>query len=372
MNFIIKKELLLENLNNVSKAISNKNIIPILGGVKLDLSEEGLYLTCSDNEITIRSFIEKKDIEKINNKGSIVIIGRYFIELIRKIPSDLIEIITDGLNLTISTINGEYNLNGMNPDEFPDKSLELSKNLIKIDKNVIKNIINQTSFAISNQESRPILTGINFKIKDRIIECVATDSYRLSKKIINIEEKIDEEVNLVIPGRNLIELSKIINEENEKIEMHIFSNNVLFKFDNIIFQSRLLNGNYPDTSKLIIIEPTLKIKVNTEDLYNAIDRASLLTSEKDKNVINMEIKDKEVVISSTSQEIGKIEERIIVEKDNNVLLNISYSSKYMMEALRTIKSEYTSILLSGEIKPIILKSTEEDNLIQLIVPIKTF
>ncbi len=372
MNFIVKKDLLLENLNNVSKAISNKNIIPILGGIKLDLNKEGLFLTCSDNDITIRSFIDKEHIEKINNQGSIVIIGRYFIELIRKIPSELIEIITDGLNLTISTSNGEYNLNGMNPDEFPDKTLELSPIPIKIDKTVLKNIIFQTSFAISNQESRPILTGINFKIKDKKMDCVATDSYRLAKKTIDIEEKMEEEVNIVVPGKNLIELSKIINDDDKKIEIHIFSNNILFKFDNILFQSRLLNGSYPDTSKLIKIDSILKLYVNTEELYNAIDRASLLTSEKDKNVIKMEIKNKEVIISSTSQEIGKIEERISLEENNEKSLEISYSSRYMMEALRTVKGEKTLLLLSGEIKPIIIKSPEDDNLVQLIVPIKTF
>lgn len=372
MNFIIKKEIFLENLNNVSKAISSKNIIPILGGIKLDLDSDGLSLTCSDNEITIRSFIDKKYIDKINNKGSIVILGKYFIELIRKIPTENIEIVTDGLNLTINTNNGEYNLNGMNPEEFPDKTLELVENPIRIDKTVLKNIINQTSFAISNQESRPILTGINLKINDNNMECVATDSYRLAKKTIKLEQKIDEDINIVIPGKNLIELSKIVNDESDQIEIHIFSNNILFKFDNILFQSRLLNGSYPDTSKLIKTESVVEITVNTNELYNSIDRASLLTSEKDKNVIKMELKDTEFVISSNSQEIGKIEEKINVNKNNNTNLEISYSSKYMMEALRTIKGEKTLILLSGEIKPIILRSPEDENLIQLIVPIKTF
>ncbi len=194
----------------------------------------------------------------------------------------------------------------------------------------------------------------------------------MAKKSINIKENIDEEINIVVPGRNLIELSKIVNDSLDQIELHIFSNNILFKFDNILFQSRLLNGTYPDTSKLIKSEANLNILVNTEELYNAIDRASLLTSEKDKNVIKMEVKEKEIIISSTSQEIGKIEERIFLEQKQESSLEISYSSKYMMEALRTIKEKKTLILLSGEIKPIILKSPEDDSLIQLIVPIKTF
>lgn len=372
MNLIIKKNILLENLNYVSRALSNKNLIPVLAGIKFELKKDGLYLMCSNDDITIENYILKKDIDELNEVGNIIIPGRYFVDIIRKIPNEYIKIKTDGLKIIINTDTGEYNLNGIASTEFPNRKFELNEKPIIVSKTNLKDIIDQTSFAISTQESRPVLTGINLKVENKNLKCIATDSYRLSEKTINLVEKVKEEINIIIPGKNLIELSKMFDDKEENIEIHIFSNNVLFKFNNIIFQSRLLNGTYPDTSKLIVGESILKVIVNKEELYNIIDRAALLTSEKDKNVVKMEVIKNKIIVSSISQEIGKIEETMNINKDNNKEMSIAFSSKYMMDAIRAFKKENIEINLSGEIKPIIIKSENEEDLIQLILPIKTF
>ena len=263
MKFSIKKEILLENLNNVSKAVSSKNVIPVLGGIKFNLTKEGLFLTATNNEIDIECFIDKKYIDKIESTGTIVIQGKYLLEIVRKLPDGLINIeIIDGLKILIYTANSNFNLNGINSKEFPNISLDISTSPIILSKKIIKNIVNQTLFATSTQESRPILTGINFKIENDQMECISTDSYRLSKKIIKLDNVVDNLINIVIPGKNLGELFKILNDEDENVEIHIFSNKILFKFDNILFQSRLLNGTFPDTSRLIPTEFELEIKTD--------------------------------------------------------------------------------------------------------------
>ena len=373
MKFSIKKELLLENLNNVSKAVSSKNVIPVLGGIKFNLTNEGLFLTATNNEIDIESFIDKKYIDKIESLGTIVIQGKYLLEIVRKLPEGLINIeIIDGLKILINSQNSNFNLNGINPNEFPNINLENSINPIILSKKVIKNIVNQTLFATSMQESRPILTGINIKIENDRMECIATDSYRLSKKIVKLDNPVDNIINIVIPGKNMGELVKIIDDEDENIEIHIFSNKILFKFDNILFQSRLLNGSFPDTSRLIPEEFSLEIKADLDELYKVIDRAALLTSEKEKNVIKFETCGNEVVISSNTPEIGKVEEKLAITKNNDNEIKIAFSSKYMMEALRTINSKDIRILLNSDVKPIILKTDEDEDLIQLLLPIKTY
>ena len=373
MKFSIKKELLLENLNNVSKAVSSKNVIPVLGGIKFNLTNEGLFLTATNNEIDIESFIDKKYIDKIESLGTIVIQGKYLLEIVRKLPEGLINIeIIDGLKILINSQNSNFNLNGIDPNEFPNINLENSINPIILSKKVIKNIVNQTLFATSMQESRPILTGINIKIENDRMECIATDSYRLSKKIVKLDNPVDNIINIVIPGKNMGELVKIIDDEDENIEIHIFSNKILFKFDNILFQSRLLNGSFPDTSRLIPEEFSLEIKADLDELYKVIDRAALLTSEKEKNVIKFETCGNEVVISSNTPEIGKVEEKLAITKNNDNEIKIAFSSKYMMEALRTINSKEIRILLNSDVKPIILKTDEDEDLIQLLLPIKTY
>lgn len=370
MKFVIKKEYLIEGLNNVSKAISSKNLIPILAGIKFELKKQGLYLSASDTDISIQSFISSDNIESIDELGSIVIYGKYIVEIIRKLPNSNITIeVLDGYKMLILTENSEFNLNGINPEEFPNLYLEESREPIILKNSSFKSLINKVSFATSQSETRPLLTGINLIIKNNSLEVLATDSYRLAKSSIDIDRSTDNEINVVIPCRNLIELIKII-DDNDNIEMHLFNNKVLFKYKNLLFQSRLLNGTYPTNSSIIPNKFDIMFDCNINNLYEMIDRASLLTSDKDKNTIKLVLNKDELVILSNSPEIGKVEEKLKIKNDKEI--NISFSSKYMMEALRSFDTEIVTICMNSDITPIVVKSKDENNLIQLLLPIKTY
>ena len=372
MKFTIEKNILLENLTYVAKAISIKNIIPILNGIKFDLTKEGLALTASDSELTIKTFIDAKNIKQIEKNGTIIIQSKYIIEIIRKMPSDVINFeVVDGLKIKIFTDNNQYNLNCLDYKEYPTLTLEESKTPLIIRSNIFKSIINQTSFAISNQELRPILTGVNLKIVGDLLECVATDSYRLSKKNIKLDEPVKDEINIVIPGHNLIEFDKILNEDDD-LELHIFNTKVLFKYKNILFQSNLLNGTFPNTTNLIPTEFEIIAKTSLKDYFDAIDRASLLTQGKDKNIVKMKIEHKKMIINSYASEIGKVEEKVQVDTSESAKIDISFSSKYMLDALKTIKDEEILIFLNSDVKPIVIKSVKDESLIHLILPIKTY
>ena len=372
MKFTIDKNILLENLSNVVKAISTKNIIPILNGVKFELNNEGLFLTASDSELTIRAFIDRNSIINIENEGSIIIQSKYILDIIRKMPSDVINFeLMDGLKIKISSDNSQYDLNCLDPKEYPSLKLEEVERPIIIKGNVFKSIISQTAFAISTQELRPLLTGLNFKIVGDLLECIATDSYRLAKKNIKLDIPVEDEINIVIPGKNIMELDKIITED-ENVEMRVFSNKVLFKYKNIIFQSNLLSGTYPNTSNLIPNDFAIIVNTNLNNFFSAIDRAALLTQSKDKNIVKMKIKNSQMIINSYASEIGKVEEKLDVETNEDANIDISFSAKYMLEALRTMKDEEILILLNGEVKPIVIKSMTDESLIQLILPIKTY
>lgn len=372
MKFTIEKSIILENLSNVVKAISPKNIIPILNGVKFELSKEGLYLTASDSELTIRAFIGNDNIKKIEEEGSIIIQSKYILDIIRKMPSDEINFeLMDGLKIKISSDNSQYDLNCLDPKEYPTLKLEEVDKPIVLDGMTFKSIISQTSFAISTQELRPLLTGLNFNIVGDVLECIATDSYRLAKKNIKLDNPVDDDINIVIPGKNIMELDKIIVDE-EPVEMHVFSNKVLFKYKNIVFQSNLLSGTYPNTSNLIPKDFAIIINTNSSNFFSAIDRAALLTQNKDKNIVKMRLKDSQLIINSYASEIGKVEEKLDVETKDDATIDISFSAKYMLDALKTIKDEEILILLNGEVKPIVIKSVTDESLIQLILPIKTY
>ena len=373
MNFKIKKENLLKHLNYVIKGISSKNIRPILNCIKFELCDEGLYLSSTDNDIAIKTFIDKKEIEENYTNGRFVVFGKYIYEIIRKLPNEIVSIeeVMDS-KIFISTKNSSFSLNCNNIDEFPNLELEECKNPIVLSTKILKNIFNQTSFATSTQESRPAITGINFKITGNILECTATDSYRLAKKIIDLNQTVNEDVNIIIPTRNLIELSKMLGDDEENVEMHIFNNKVIFKFDTIVMLSRLINGTYPDVSKLIPTDFLLKITLSMPEFYSLLDRVSLFSTEEEKNTIKLECTDNTVVVTSNIPEIGNVVEKIEVEKNNDKNIKIAFSSKYMMEAIKVLDCDKIELCFNGEIKPIIIRNPDDNNLIQLIVPIKTY
>ena len=371
MKLIIKKSILLENLVNTSKAISSKNLIPILTGIKFELKEEGLYLSASDSDISIRTFIPKEEITEIVTTGSVVISGKYIVEIIKKLPDkDIVIEVMDGFNTIVQTDGSEFNLNGIDPNEFPNLDLEETKNPIILNPVTFKTLINQTFFATSLSETRPLLTGINFKLNGHMLEVIATDSYRLARKEIDLKESYENEFNLVIPGKNLVELSRILEDDKENVYLHIFNNKVLFKYKNLVFLSRLISGTYPVSSNIIPNEFRIDIECNYSDLYDMIDRASLLTSDKDKNTIKLELKNRELIISSNSPEIGKVEEKVSIDNDSSI--SISFSSKYMLEAIKSFNSEKIHLLMNNDNSPIIVKSDEEVSLVQLVLPIKTY
>ena len=375
MKFTIKKELLLEALTKVSKAISTKNLIPVLAGVKFELKKKKLVLTASDNDITIQTTIEanKEEDFRIENEGSIIIQGKYILDIVRKLPEEYINIeVIDDLKILIFTENSEFNLNGISESEYPNIGLEESKKKIDVTAGTLKNIVYQTAFASSNEESKPVLTGINFNIVGDLLECNSTDSYRLARKVIHLDKSSEENYNIVIPSHNLLEFTKILGSDEEIVELHIFNNKILFKTGNLKFESRLINGTYPNTSNLLPSDSMLVISTNLNDLYNVIDRVSILTSDKEKNIVTLETNGNNLLLKSSSIEIGRVEEKMQIQKSNDEDIKISFSAKYMMEALKSFSTTTIDLHFVGEIKPILIKSTEDESLTQLVLPIRTY
>ena len=375
MKFTIKKEVLMEAINKVSKAISSRNVIPVLAGIKFELTSKKLVLTASDNDITIQTFIncDDEDIIKVKEEGSIIIQGKYISDIVRKLPDKYINIeVVDELKILIYTENSEFNLNGISESEYPNIDLGESKSHIELSPSVLKEIVNQTAFATSIDENKAILNGINFNITGNMLECNATDSYRLARKVIKLDKVSKENQNIVIPSRNLVEFTRIIDDSDEMIEIHIFNNKILFKYQNLLFQSRLINGTYPNTSNLLPKDYLVKLHFNINQFYDVVDRVSILTSDKDKNTVTLETDGNNLIMKSSSAEIGRVEEKMTITKDQDIDVKVSFSSKYMMDALKSFNTETVELHFVGEIKPILLKSSEDESLTQLVLPIRTY
>ncbi len=377
MKFTIQRDLLISSLQNVMKAISPRTVIPILTGIKVEASHNGITLTGSNSDISIESFIPAEEEDKVNvehiEEGSIVLHAKYFPEIIRKLPEDIVSIEVDSsLKTVIRSGKAEFNLNGQDAEEYPLLPKIQTDDTFEMPVNVLKNMIKQTVFAVSTMETRPILTGVNMRLANNRLHFVATDSHRLASREVEIQDAAVQFENVVVPGKSLQELNKILSDTDELIQISVTNNQIFFRTKNIIFLSRLLDGNYPETDRLIPTQSKTKIKMKTKELLHTIDRASLLAKDEKNNVVRLSTEGNMIEISSNSPEIGKVVENISAISMEGEELKISFSSKYVMDALRAIEYDEITIDFTGAMRPFIIRPVEDDSILQLILPVRTF
>jgi len=378
MKFIIAKDALVQSVQDVMKAVSSRTTIPILTGIKIVATDEGVTLTGSDSDVSIESFIpveeDGKEIVDIHHSGSIVLPARFFSEIVRKLPKETVEIeVQPHFSTVIRSGKAEFNLNGLDAEEYPHLPQIEEENAFKISTDLLKNMIRQTVFAVSTSETRPILTGVNWKVEDRILTCIATDSHRLALRKAPVEIDSDSSYNVVIPGKSLSEFSKILDDSHDLVDIVITNNQVLFKTKHILFFSRLLDGNYPDTSRLIPSESKTDMTLNVKEFLQAIDRASLLAKEGRNNVVKLSTLEEGIVeISSNSPEIGKVIEEVQSQSIEGEDLKISFSAKYMLDALKALEGTEIKVSFTGAMRPFIIRTPEDDSMLQLILPVRTY
>ncbi|UTY40413.1 DNA polymerase III subunit beta [Allocoprobacillus halotolerans] len=367
MNFKIKRLELLNALTKVSRAVSIKSPLPVLTGIKFNLKDDELILTGSDSDITIQTSIH--DNIEIMETGSVVLSSRYILEIIKKIDSEDVHIfIVDGTLTRIEGANSRFDLNGTSYIDYPRIDLNKTGVNLQMKSTDLKEAIEQTSFATSEKETRPVLTGVNFKAKNHVLECIATDSYRLAKRILNIDSDIS--FNIIIPKKSLIEISRII-EKDELIDLYVSDRKVLFVFDLVLIQTRLIDGTFPDTGRLIPDSFDYSMSIDSTSLLNSIDRASLLTNEQ-TNIVKLTMNQDSVILSSFSQEIGSVEENLSRAFFKGEPLKISFSARYLTDAIKSINGQKVRVLFTGEMKPFIIKDFEREDIIQLVLPVRTY
>jgi len=378
MKFIVQRQHLISGVQDVMKAISSRTAIPILTGMKIEATPNGITLTGSDSDISIESFIPAEEDGMVNveqiEEGSVVLQARYFPDIVRKLPESTVEIESDDhFNVTIKSGKAEFNLNGQDANEYPQLPILETDSSFEIQSDLLKNMIKQTVFAVSAMETRPILTGVNIKIENDSLHFTATDSHRLASRRIPLEDINLNLSSIVVPGKSLNELNKILDDNEERVEISVTNNQILFRTKHLHFLSRLLDGNYPETSRLIPDQSQTVLHVKTKELINTIDRASLLAREERNNVVKLTTKDNQLLqITSNSPEIGQVAEELFAQSIEGEDLKISFSSKYMLDALKVIDKDEIIIKFTGAMRPFIIQPTDDDSILQLILPVRTY
>ncbi|WP_461226709.1 DNA polymerase III subunit beta [Lacticaseibacillus suihuaensis] len=379
MKFTITRSTFIKTLNDVSRAITSKTTIPILTGLKLVLSDEALVLTGSDADISIESRIdataETNDLQ-IESTGSIVLPARFFTDIVKRLPEQTMTLdVQDNFQTVITSGSSEFTINGLDANNYPHLPEIVSDHPLVLDAAVLKELIGQTVIAVSNQESRPILTGVHIQIDNGELVAVATDSHRLAQRTIALPDAQDADFDVIVPGKSLVELSRTLTDDIKQVEIRFADNQVLFLAGATAFYSRLLEGNYPDTSRLIPTSSTTTAEFTANGLLAAIQRASLLSHESANNVVrlNLDVAGQKATIYGNSPEVGNVEEDLHFESLTGDDLEISFNPDYMKDALQGLGQTVIAVNFTAPLRPFTLVPSEDkDHFIQLITPVRTY
>ena len=365
MIFTCEKQEILEGISIVQKAITGKSTMPILEGIYIKTNEMDSSLTMigSDMDVSIQTTVKAN----IQETGSIVIDAKIFGEIIRKLPNSTIKIETmENQVIRITCEKSVFDVVYMNTNEFPELP-EINEDLkISVNQNILKNMIKGTSFAIAQDETRPILQGILFEVKNRNLNLVALDGYRLAIKSEFLDSDI--EIEVVIPGKTLNEVSKILEDVDDLVDITFTNNHILFNLEKTKIISRLLEGKFINYNSLLPQEHRLLVTVNRQELQNSIERASLMAKEGNTNLIKLDIQQDNLIISSNSQ-LGKVREEISIKLQGEEI-QIAFNSRYLLDVLKNMEDDEVIMKMTSSISPCVIEEKDNENAKYLVLPVR--
>ena len=363
MKIVCNKSDLVKGVNIVSKAVPGKTTMPILECILIDATTDIIKLTANDMELGIQTEIAGD----ILDRGMIAIDAKIFSEIVRKLPDNEVSIETDDkLQTTIVCEKAKFDISGKPGNEFAYLPIIEKDDSIEISQFTLKEVIRQTIFSIADNESNKLMTGELFEIKDSVLRVASLDGHRISIRKIELKDQV-RDYKMVVPGKTLIEISKILSGEVESmVEISYTNNHIVFEFDNTIVVSRLIEGEYFKIDQMLSSDYDTKVRINKREFLSCIDRATLLIKEGDKKPIIIDIGDEVMELKIKSQ-IGSMNEEIIISKEGKDLL-IGFNPKFLMDALRVIDDEEVTLYLMNAKAPCFIKDDNE-SYIYLILPV---
>ena len=363
MKFVCKKTDLLKGVNIVLKAVPSKTTMSILECILIDASAGQIKMTANDMELGIETVIEGD----IREKGIIAIDAKIFSEIVRKLPDNDVTIETDAnFQMLICCEKARFSIAGKSGEDFSYLPYIEKAEPVVVSQFSLREVIKQTIFSISDNESNKMMTGELFEISGNHLKVVSLDGHRVS--IRNLELKGEYQPRqVIVPGKNLIEVSKILSGELDALVNLFFTkNHIVFEFDETTVVSRLIEGEYFRIEQMLSTDYETKVRVNKKELLNCIDRATLLIRESDKKPIIIQIEDGEMRLKLTSG-VGSMNEEIVIEKEGKDIL-IGFNPKFMIDALRVIDDEMVTLYLVNPKAPCFIRD-EKESYIYLILPV---
>ncbi len=365
MKFSCEKALLQAAISTVSRAVSPKSSIPALEGILLETGES-LRLTGYNLETGIRTTVPAQ----IEETGSLVLSARLFGEIIRKLPDDVVVFSTSHYMVNITCGMSEFNILGTDAEEFPELPVVEYQNSLTIQQKLLKSMIGQTLFAVSESESRPIHTGSLFEVDETGLTVVSVDGYRLALRHEGIEQKEGEpSFSFVVPGSALSEVEKICGDTENTISITQGSRHMMFKVGDLMLVSRRLEGEFLAYRNAVPRNNSIKVEGDTRVLLSSIERVSLIINDKLKSPLRCKFADGLLQIN-TKTAIGDAADQCPISGDGKDL-EIGFNNKYLMDALRAAPADRVRIELSTSVAPcVILPAAGEEKFLYMVLPVR--
>ena len=363
MHIICDKSKLIEGMNIVMKAIPGKTTMMILECVVIEVKDNQIKLIANDLQLGIETLIDGE----IKQEGSVAVGAKVFFEIIRKLPSDNVSITVDEeYHMNISCGKAKFNIMAKATDEFPYLPNIVKDKNVNISQFTLKDIIRQTVFSISDNENAKVMTGELFEIHDSELKVVSLDGHRISIRKVKLNQSYDD-VSVIIPGKTLIEISKIINGGmDDEVSIFFTDKHVLFEFEDTIVLSRLIEGEYYKIDKMLSTDNETKVTVNKREMLECIDRSTLLLKESDKKPVIIDVQDDYMKFAMNSA-IGSMDEDIDASKEGKDIL-IGFNPRFLMDALRVIDEDEITMYMINPKAPCFIRDQEE-TYIYLILPV---
>ena len=363
MHIICDKSKLIEGMNIVMKAIPGKTTMMILECVVIEVKDNQIKLIANDLQLGIETLIDGE----IKQEGSVAVGAKVFFEIIRKLPSDNVSITVDEeYHMNISCGKAKFNIMAKATDEFPYLPNIVKDKNVNISQFTLKDIIRQTVFSISDNENAKVMTGELFEIHDSELKVVSLDGHRISIRKVKLNQSYDD-VSVIIPGKTLIEISKIINGGmDDEVSIFFTDKHVLFEFEDTIVLSRLIEGEYYKIDKMLSTDYETKVTVNKREMLECIDRSTLLLKESDKKPVIIDVQDDYMKFAMNSA-IGSMDEDIDASKEGKDI-SIGFNPRFLMDALRVIDEDEITMYMINPKAPCFIRDQEE-TYIYLILPV---
>lgn len=365
MKFICEKNKLAEALSNVQRAVAQRSTIAALEGILLKAEQSMLTLCGYNTELGITTKVETSVLQE----GSVVLNAHFLTDIIRKISGDVVEFELED-NLVVRIVSGasKFELLGINAEEFP--SLPSVENVASftLPVNVLKSMIKQTIFAVSEMDAKPVHTGTLFEIKNKTLTLVSVDGYRLALRQEPIKE--DLELRFVVPGKTLREVLRLLPEkEEETVTISAGMRHIIFSVNDYVVISRLLEGEFIDYKSTIPEKSKMEVNIKTDDFLNSIDRVSLLITDRLKSPVKC-IFSKDSVHVSCITPIGKADDEVACIAKSKEDLEIAFNNKYMSDALKNTETDEVKITLSGPLGPIKITAKDSESFVFIVLPVR--